>query len=247
MLSDKGECMKLPKSVIVLGLIVAAVVIGWNLLFPSGTWRYKVIVSIETPEGIKTGSAVREMHVVDTPNILPEVHASIDVKGEAVVVDLGKRGVVYAVMGTDDYYTVFNAFPVEGATTAGGIRYYKSLKPGTSASLALQDRPMLVTFKDPSDPKTVTLAYHAGMEHYEIPSEGGGTAGEDRPKVFEDNMEALFGKGVKLKGITVEMTDEKVTRGIAGKYLPKFNEDYWNWVSGLDYSSPVRLGPNNFY
>jgi hypothetical protein len=48
--------------------------------------------------------------------------------------------------------------------------------------------PLLVTFTDIADPKTVT-------------------------KVDPDNLAATFGPGVALKRITLEITDEKVTEG----------------------------------
>ena len=48
------------------GLVVLLAVVGVGYvacaeMFPSGTWRYKMTVTVETPEGIKTGSAVREV------------------------------------------------------------------------------------------------------------------------------------------------------------------------------------------
>ncbi len=208
-------------------------------MFPSGTWRYKVTVTIETPEGLKTGYAVREMHVVHAPRILPEVHSSIDVKGEAVVVDLGKRGTVYAVMGVDDYYTLFNAFPIEGPTMPAGIRYYKSLKPGTTASLDWKHRPMLVMFKDPADAKTVKAVYYLTTKR--------SPPHDDSDFVVTDNFEKFFGDGVSLRDITVEMTDEKVTHGIKN-LLPPFDNSngYWDWVNSLPYEHPLQLSLDRF-
>ena len=44
--------------ILILGGAVAAVAMsGKN----NNTWRYKMIVEVETPEGLKTGSAVRAM------------------------------------------------------------------------------------------------------------------------------------------------------------------------------------------
>jgi hypothetical protein len=52
--------------------------------------------------------------------------------------------------------------------------------------------PILVTFADMADPKSVT-------------------------KLDPDNLSARFGKGVKLKRITVERTGDDVTSGIEGR------------------------------
>src|SRR4051812_10059597 len=79
-------------------IVLAALIIGWNIAYPSGTWHYKMTVTVETPEGIKTGSAVRAVTVHLVPRLSLEVHPTIEVKGEAVAVDLGRRGVLFALM-----------------------------------------------------------------------------------------------------------------------------------------------------
>lgn len=85
----------------ILGLILV-VIAGVGALAmsdkPSGSWRYKMSVVVETPEGEITGSAVREMGN-STPLIqLPDVGNPAGVRGEAVVVDLGARGVLFALI-----------------------------------------------------------------------------------------------------------------------------------------------------
>lgn len=44
-------------------------------------WRYKMTVSVETPEGIVTGSAVRQMGNDTAGSVLPEVGNLADVRG----------------------------------------------------------------------------------------------------------------------------------------------------------------------
>lgn len=44
-------------------------------------WRYKMTVSVETPEGIVTGSAVRQMGNDTAGSVLPEVGNTADVRG----------------------------------------------------------------------------------------------------------------------------------------------------------------------
>ena len=48
------------KFLIFFGLLIGSLVL-WNANHPSGTWRYKVTVEIETPEGVKSGSAIRQL------------------------------------------------------------------------------------------------------------------------------------------------------------------------------------------
>lgn len=177
-------------------VFIALAYIGFHLMCPSGTWRYKVTVNVETPEGIKTGSAVREfsncacwINLIDFPEAgNPPDHF----KGEAVVIDLGKRGVAFAVMGTDDYYMYYNAFPVDGASTPKGILEMNAMGH-KEKTLSLKDFPLIVTFKDMNDPKSVEA-------------------------VKPDNLAAVFGAGVHLKDITIETTKESVTWGVE-KYL----------------------------
>src|SRR6218665_2890440 len=62
--------------------------------------RYKMTVTVETPEGIKTGSAVREAGRYTEPSILPDQGGVFYrvIGGEAVVVDLAERGVLFALI-----------------------------------------------------------------------------------------------------------------------------------------------------
>lgn len=171
------------------------------------TWNYKITVNIETPEGLKTGSAVRKMYGRRELAGYTGGSAIVfyDVKGEAVVVDLGERGVLFAVMGTNDYYTFINSFPVGPMNNIKTIRAYAGLH-NAKTSLALKDRPLMVMFKDVKDPKTVTPVYR--VSGTPIPNS------RNYKYTVEDRFEEIFGKGVKLKDITIETTNEPVTWGI---------------------------------
>lgn len=196
-------------------LIAILLLIGaWYYAYPWGTWRYKITVNIETPEGLKSGSAVREVRVIAKPPFAPpDVQPSKDVKGEAVVVDLGERGKLFALIDTDDWQIVTKTFPGHGALTPKGIRYYNSLD-NFSAVMPLEAYPRIVAFKDINDPKSVVEPYKvifgdASANHRERNTAQG----------VEDNLADVFGQGVKLKNISIEMTDDPVTWGIE-KILP---------------------------
>lgn len=179
---------------------------------PYGTYRYKLTLEVETPEGLKSGYAVREVKTIHGIKLTPESHPSVRIRGEAVVVDLGERGVAFSIIEEDAKTIACNAFPVpgespgSGCTTPEGIRYYDSLKEG-KAILPLKWLPTIVTFTDLKDPTSVQYVY--GVERYEEPLPHGGS--ETGWRVKEDNFEKLFGQGVKLKQVTIEMTDEPVT------------------------------------
>ena len=189
--------------------------------FLTGTWRYKMTVSVETPEGLKTGSAVREIYASRDIVTFPEStggHAKVDA-GEAIVIDLGKRGVLFALMADDygsdyAYKIVFDSFPFQGgALTPEGIRHYRALKAG-KVTLTQEHYPAMVTFSDMRDPKSVEPVWQG--EHYD---ERVGHGARRSFRMKTDNFEKIFGSGVKLKEVTIEMTDEPVTWGIE-KWLP---------------------------
>ena len=65
----------------------------WGMFGPSYTYRYRLIVEIDTPEGIKSGSSVIETRVRDNGRAwwnLPDMrNLENTTRGEAVFVDLG--------------------------------------------------------------------------------------------------------------------------------------------------------------
>ncbi len=235
-----------------LGIIVGviAILIATLSCLTAGSWHYKITVNVETPEGMKSGFAVRKVTVSDhLYSYLPEAsRSSVRFEGEAVAVDLGARGVLFAPMNTDDYNIVFKAFPKEGALTWKGINYYRFLKAGPK-ELTPEQYPRLVRFKDMTDPKTVELVLDAGMEDRKIYEGNGISSTISEYVVRSDNFEKLFGKGVKLHSITIEMTGEKVTQDIENK-LP--------WVRGYpeepvlpeikanDFSAEAQLRKGHF-
>ena len=217
----KNIFQTMPKWVWVCLVIAASPFVIWNIIYPSNTLRYKVTVEIETPEGLKTGFAVRQV-TMRPQLLLPQGGAVFDTIGEAVVVDLGSRGKVFAVMGTDDHWMFFEAFappPPSGAgiaTTKKGMQYYKSIKERKVLDPKLW--PLLVGFKDINDPKTVTVAYK--VIRAEVRED---TGLKVRSVGAEDHMVDLFGEGVKIKNIEVERTHDDISWHIVGA-LPWLKE-----------------------
>jgi hypothetical protein len=193
------------------------------------TYRYRLTVEVETPEGIKSGFSVIEVRTTMAGRVkLPDANAlAIDVVGEAVTVNLGKRGLLFALLRSEGFpgwaggamtlvtprppipnapgesrYVAWHAKMIANKGVHVLPRYAPHVqsppgppaKPGDPPS----DYPMLVRFTDISDPKTVE-------------------------RVDPDNLAASFGAGVKLKRITVELTDDPVTTGIEKRlgWLPR--------------------------
>tara|TARA_A200000113_G_scaffold193888_1_gene183670 strand:+ start:263 stop:1027 length:765 start_codon:yes stop_codon:yes gene_type:complete len=169
------------------------------------SWRYKMTVEIETPEGVRTGSSVREVQVVFRPtgNTHPndsKYDSHRTMKGEAVVVDLGaRRGIVFATLSTSQLNLPFNVFEGPPGLTIEGAEYYSQLQ-NVKAKLSPTHYPRLITFTDINDPLSVKSLLE--KEHNnKWPREY---------KITEDNFEKYLGAGVRLKSISIEMTDEPV-------------------------------------
>ena len=133
-------------------------------------------------------------------------------RGEAAVVDLGPRGLLFALLIRDETRKQstsrgkleYEAFPDldrqaqrEAHGESGkGIAYFvdalNRLRPRAEVWIATV--PLLVRFRDPRDPKTIA-------------------------RVDPFNLAASFGAGVELTRAAVEVTDEPASTGIE-KTLP---------------------------
>ncbi len=167
-------------------------------MFAPITYRFIMTVIVDTPRGARTASSVFEVKAGRSPNLLPD-EASRDwtVTGEAVAVDIlpGKR--LFALLRTvnpmrADLAQVsmaaldpeFNNDIVESAE-----RISDGMGIQTSADLSLEDLPLLVTFRDLSDPKSIMI-------------------------VEPGALDAAFGPGVALQRITIERTERSITNSL---------------------------------
>ncbi|MEZ0260519.1 MAG: hypothetical protein ACAH80_05880 [Alphaproteobacteria bacterium] len=175
-------------------------------------WRYRMTVNIETPEGIKSGSAVREVSAAQGIHLFPEMGPAIGVSGEAVVVDLGKYGVVFATLTGaihgPDYGSdiIFNVLPVTKETRSGLDRIPPK---GAIMPLSPDQYPVFARFTDLNDPTTVEdvtkYEKHPDGLHYALKG-------------------YLFGDGIHLKNVTLEMTDDPMSEWKLQNWLPWIHE-----------------------
>lgn len=205
-----------------LGLASAglAIALGGCSFRPS--FRYKMTVEVQTPQGVKTGHAVREVSFSARANGGDYGH----VKGEAVAIDLPNGDVLFALLtsgdGDVDYAgnTMASLFKQLGSDT---IQLWPD-PPRVSAPIIGDPLPMLVRFRDVSDPRSVE-------------------------RVDKANLAATFGIGYALKRITVEKTDEPVTVGIGTQlpWLSEFPEPSLNSSHGSkDFSLSATLHHGDF-
>lgn len=178
--------------VCIFGIIAALILAAYtscSLEYPTYTIRWRLIVEIDTPDGVRTGSSVLESQFFKTFGAVGGASSSL--KGEAVFVDLGNGKFVIAALahgktGADS--GTISALPVTTLTKAGrGSGVYRKLQEmdGVLSGEAVLDArliPTMVTFDDVDDPRSVRIL-----------------------DPFGDDFERQFGEGVRFKQAKVEI------------------------------------------
>lgn len=195
-------------------------------------YRYRLTVEVETPQGVRSGSSVIEVQWNVGGTIWStQRSAGFRVKGEAVAVDLPDGQTLFALLrstGSVDWPAYAMRGHMKDIKTAKGADRARHPVPRSVdvGSDIIDNYPMLVRFRDIADPKSVE-------------------------KVDPDALDKSFGKGVKLRQITVQLTDDPVTRGI-GKRLTSIgvlrNRSLDNeFEMTTNPTLAQELGSNDFY
>ncbi|TAG14802.1 MAG: hypothetical protein EAZ40_14050 [Rhodobacterales bacterium] len=166
---------------------LALVLCALSACKPHETWRQKLTLVVETPTGEVSGSAVVEVdgNMRQLPGSANEINYTI--RGEATVVEVLPGRYLFALLGGSEgrfYAATKDRFP--------GMKrqeWLQRIPHQTEPVSLLPDQvPMLVTFDDISKPETVR-------------------------RVDLEDLAAVFGDGVRLKAVTLEITEEAVTEG----------------------------------
>jgi hypothetical protein len=177
-----------------VGIVALLLGVGW-LMYRPNAYRYKITVEVDTPSGPKTGFAVREIKYIPT---LPVVANKFNTeqRGEAVAVDLSAGQTLFVLMDIDGHETI-RAAVGQGVETdakklldqANSDRRIYVYPPRERLRARNLEFPQLVRFRDISDPLSAE-------------------------RVAPDNLAAVFGPGVSMGRITLQMVDEPVTNEI---------------------------------
>lgn len=224
------------RTLLVCAVLATIGLLVWRENFPSYTYRFRLTVEINTPEGVKSGSSVIQV----TTSRIPRWMAGIangqrdhtDVSGEAVRVDLGN--------GKDVFSVEPQGFSFLTPLVLLDAKYESGNGPGADDAKVLSEMgtgrgelpkewiPPMVTFKDQNDPESVTLVYatgpHGDLLHYD------GSPWIEQ-KVREDHFFSIFGAGYSVNGAYVELTDSPVTTDII-QYLPWLPDFLWKQLDG---------------
>ena len=207
--------------------IAPALFMGWWILDGSTTWprtlRCRRIITVDTPEGPRSGSNVVESKIHFLGGMTRALGYAVrgEGRGEATVVDLGPRGLLFATVASEKVLASggveFDAgceapfprgrFVQGGSADAQYVDYLDELnRQKPKGDVPLNYLPMLVRFRDPNDPASVE-------------------------RIDPSDLAASFGPGVKFNRMSIEITDASVTKGI---------ETALPWLAGRE---PQRLIP----
>lgn len=183
-------------------------------------WRQKMTVTVETPAGEVSGSSVSAVswqeHAVRFPDGMGWHY---NVTGEAVVVEVTPGQYLFALLtgaGTTEY--MGSVAPTSIAGREGRVispELFDEVRDKRDRAAGVivvpeYQYPLMVTFADIADPASMKL-------------------------VEPDDLAASFGPGVRLKSVTLEVTDKPVTEGKVEERL------HWLVPAGSERFSIVPL------
>jgi hypothetical protein len=188
-----------------LVILIGSPFLFYVLIHPTHNWHQKTIVEIETPDGLKTGSSVVSVRWKEGSRIggyFPGTEkANSSFSGEATVVEVLPGKYLFALLKGETHLgdpevVALGMFGVDG-TIRHAVPILKNSRQ--KEDIPRDHYPLLVTFKDLNDPASVQ-------------------------QVEPDQLATIFGLDIKLKRITLEITDEPVTRGKVEKVLGWFSK-----------------------
>jgi hypothetical protein len=194
------------------------------------TYRYKLTLAVETPEGVKRGASVVEVMFYDVS--IPERGTMHKLRGEALYLDFGAGTRPLIALLTNQLHPKYGK-ELRWTRDAGPEIGWLSRLYGEAPSqdfmddmprvarargphkITLADLPDLVTFADINDPKSVI-------------------------EVDPGNLQGTLGPNIAWNEITLESTDEPVSTGITMK-LPWLPAYYDKALDGTRYHDKNTL------
>jgi len=224
--------------------IVAVVLMAVGIAGCGESYRYKLTLAVNTPEGVRRASSIIE---VDFWSIsFPEKGLMHSLRGEALYLDLGPgRKPLIALLtcqlhpkyrselrwtrdGGPDNNLLLNLFGRGPPSLLDNVARIAQMRG--SHQITPSDLPDLVTFADVNDPASVL-------------------------EVDPNNLQATLGSNIAWDEITLESTGEPITTGLAQRlpWLPAYSQNNWrldgsnhhfaralaNTLSWFDFVSPA--------
>ncbi|MCJ8190236.1 hypothetical protein [Sphingomicrobium aestuariivivum] len=181
-----------------VGTLFAA--LGACNIFRSPSYRFRLTVNVDTPDGIRTGSSICEVKADRGTDLSTGGQTQgVKMRGEAAIVELPDDRLLVALLLTNNpllrdvgkasLRTLDGGFDGKKYNSAKRIEDAGSIGP---VDMPEPDLPVLVTFEDPTDPESLKV-------------------------VDPSDLASTFGAGYSLESITMETTQDRVT-----DHVPEF-------------------------
>jgi hypothetical protein len=164
-------------------------------------WHQRLVLEVETPDGVVSGGSVVAVHVWKSR--VPGqagIGMGSDVSGEASFVEVAPGRYLFALIGSSSprelAFRLF--FPEPAPDTFERAALLEDMQ-GETRVVPPERYPLLVTFADIDDPASVR-------------------------QVDPHDLEAAFGPGVTLRRVTLEVTDDPETEGTVENVLDWLSE-----------------------
>jgi hypothetical protein len=225
----------LAKALLILAAFALCVVILWKIRYPTYAWNQKLTVTVATPRGEVSGSSV--VAVSWTENFFSGGWGGalyhLTLRGDATTVDLGGGQFLFALLayehsqephstGMIPLKLLRQKLPNQSDDDYWAPDTFKRVQAALGRgpiTLPQKLYPRFLRFRDIKDSTTAEL-------------------------VDPDNLAESFGPGVRLVRVTIEITDEAVTRGIRN-VLPWLSRNVEWFRLNVDDPNMPPLGPAN--
>lgn len=167
-------------------------------------WNQKINLEIQTPEGVKSAASVVKYGYEWTVGTNPDGSAFLDndklsILGEAPIIEVKPGQYLLALslaepkLALAAYHKVLKLDPAVRPDSIGAIRVIKNEK--REVVLLPEWAPVVATFMDPDEPASLQA-------------------------VTKENIDEIFGPGYSIKKVSLQITDEPVTKGDISNKLP---------------------------
>lgn len=193
---------------VVWGLLYVSLLFLSELYLPRREINYQLEITFEVDGKLVTGKGVQQLVVVRNSQFLSYGgYMSWAAYGEAIAIDLGDRGTIYALMASPTDKGVFTpsvsgwyGFMLDDVfnlrqthQNLAPAAYVRAIGKTTgSREVSLSHVPLMVHFRDERDPSTVE-------------------------RVFPDKPEDILGSGVRFISARITITDDPVSTGIGDR------------------------------
>ena len=183
----------------VMAILALGVMAGCSLFADVHTYRYRLTVEVETPQGVRSGSSVIESSASES-NGLNGRQVRSELHGEAVAIDMADGTTLFALLDAGEDTAPFasaayNQILPESVTKNTDWRvFHDAIKSQTiAADVPPEYYPIFVRFNEIKNPASIV-------------------------RVDPARLDDGFGSGVRLKRVFVQITDDPVTVGIERRF-----------------------------